>query len=322
MAKSHRIVVPLTANVPVFEAAVVCEVFGRTRQDFPVPWWYEVVLCAGQDGPVRTAEGLLLDDGRGLAELERADTVIVPACADLQGDPPAELLDALRSAYARGARIASICTGAFTLAAAGILDGRRATTHWMHGAELTRRWPAVQLDSNVLYTQDGQIFTSAGECAGLDLCLHLIRLDHGTRTANALARRMVIPPHRDGGQAQYIDQPVLAAESANLGSVLDWAREHLHKPLTIDDLARRAAMSQRTFLRHFRERTATTPLQWLTHERVARARELLESTDETIERIAARCGFGTAQSLRTHFTRINQISPSRYRRAFRLPSAA
>ena len=133
---------------------------------------------------------------------------------------------------------------------------------------------------------------------------------------------MVIPPHRDGGQAQYIDQPVLAAESANLGSVLDWAREHLHKPLTIDDLARRAAMSQRTFLRHFRERTATTPLQWLTHERVARARELLESTDETIERIAARCGFGTAQSLRTHFTRINQISPSRYRRAFRLPSAA
>jgi AraC family transcriptional activator FtrA len=183
MPVPHRVVVPLTSNVPIFEAAVACEVFGRTRQDFPVPWWYEVVLCAGQDEPLRTAEGLRLDEGRGLAELAEADTVIVPACADLQGDPPPELLEALRAARARGARIASICTGAFTLAAAGLLDGRRATTHWMHGDELTRRWPAVRLDPNVLFTQDDQIFTSAGECAGLDLCLHLIRLDHGSRVA-------------------------------------------------------------------------------------------------------------------------------------------
>src|SRR5712691_4979241 len=157
------------------------------------------------NGLVRTAEGLSFD-GPGLSELELADTVIVPACADLQGNPPLELLEALRKAYARGARIASICTGAFTLAAAGLLDGRRATTHWMHAAELTERWPAVQLDPNVLYTQDERIFTSAGECAGLDLCLHLVRLDHGSHIANTLARRMVIPPHREGGQAQYIDQ--------------------------------------------------------------------------------------------------------------------
>jgi transcriptional regulator GlxA family with amidase domain len=321
MTGSHRIVVPLTANVPIFEVAVVCEVFGRTRRDFPVPWWYDVVLCAAPDGAVRTAEGLSLEDAPGLAELERADTVVVPACADLQGDPPPELLDALRAAHSRGARIASICTGAFTLAAAGLLDGRRATTHWMHSGELTSRWPTVQMDRDVLYTQDGQVFTSAGECAGLDLCLHLVRLDHGTRVANALARRMIIPPHRTGGQAQYVAEPAHVGEAVELGPVLDWARAHLDAPLTISDLAAQAAMSQRTFLRLFRARTATTPLQWLIHERVNRARELLETTNDTLERIAESCGFGTAQSLRSHFTRINQVSPSRYRQAFRLSTA-
>lgn len=311
----HRIVVPLTANVPVFEAAVAFEVFGRPRRDFPDPW-YEVVLCArGGDGPVRTAEGLSFD-GAGFAELERADTVIVPACADLQGDPPPELVDALRGAHARGARIASICTGAFTLAAAGLLDGRRATTHWMHAAELTRRWPAVLMDPKVLYTEDEGIFTSAGECAGLDLCLHLVRLDHGSRVANTLARRMVISPHREGGQAQYIDQPVPAGGATGLGPVLDWARTQLHRPLTVDDLAVRAAMSKRSFLRHFRAGTGTTPLQWLVHERVARARDLLETTDDTVDRVAERCGFGSAQSLRVHFTRINRTTPYRYRQAF------
>ncbi|MEU3462902.1 helix-turn-helix domain-containing protein [Streptomyces sp. NPDC006733] len=311
----HRIVVPLTGNVPVFEAAVAFEVFGRARRDFPVPW-YEVKLCAMvDDGPVRTAEGLSFD-GAGLAELERADTVIVPACADLQGDPPPELLDALRAAHARGARIASICTGAFTLAAAGLLDGRRATTHWMHAAELTARWPAVLMDPHVLYTQDEGIFTSAGECAGLDLCLHLVRLDHGSHVANTLARRMVISPHREGGQAQYIDRPVPASGATSLAPVLEWARTQLHRPLTIDDLAARAAMSKRSFLRHFRAGTGTTPLQWLVHERVARARDLLETTNDTVDRVAERCGFGSAQSLRVHFARINRTTPYRYRQAF------
>src|SRR5487761_63188 len=242
MLVPHRIVVPLTSNVPVFEVAVACEVFGRVRQGFPLPW-YELVLCAGQDGPIRTAEGLSLDGRHGLEETEHADTLILPACSDLQGEPPPELLRAVRSAHARGARIAAICTGAFTLAAAGLLDGRRATTHWLHGAELTRRWPAVRLDPNVLYAQDGRIFTSAGECAGLDLCLHLVRLDHGSRIANALARRMVIHPHRAGGQAQFIDQPVPVSDSTNLGTVLDWARSQLHRPLTIEVLAAEAAMS-------------------------------------------------------------------------------
>lgn len=312
--RAHRIVVPITPGVPVFEAAVAFEVFGRERRNFPEPW-YEVVLCAGHDGPVTTAEGLSFD-GRGLAELATADTVIVPGCADLDGDPPAELLDALRAAYGRGARIASICTGAFTLAAAGLLDGRRATTHWLHADALARRWPAVLLDAAVLYARDGQIFTSAGECAGLDLCLHLVALDHGSHVANTLGRRMVISPHREGGQAQYIEAAFPATGTQGLSPLLDWARTQLHRPLDVDDLALRAGMSRRTLLRHFRSATGATPIRWLTRERVARARELLETTDSSVENIAELCGFGTAQSLRVHFARINQTSPRNYRQGF------
>ncbi len=214
----HRIAIPVTPGLPLFELAVPCEVFGRSRQDFPVPWWYEVQLCAVQDGPVRTAGGLLRDGGFGMSELSQADTVIVPDCDDTQGDPPPALLQALRAAYARGTRIASICTGAFTLAAAGLLDGRQAATHWMHAAELARQWPAVQVEPNVLYTDDGQILTSAEAAAGLDLCLHIVCNDHGTRIANTLARRLVIPPHREGGQAQYID--VLLSVRRDLAAAL------------------------------------------------------------------------------------------------------
>lgn len=308
---------PLTANVPVFEAAVVFEVFGRSRENFPVPW-YTVSLCAVGDGPLHTEEGLNFFDGRGLAELERADTIIVPGCADVELDPPSELLDALREAYDRGARIASICTGAFTLAAAGLLEGRRATTHWMHSAEFARRWPNVQLDPAVLYVQDGRVFTSAGECAGLDLCLHLVRIDHGARIANTLSRRMVMPPHRDGGQAQYIDQPLAVEDSSSLAPVLDWARSQLQQPLSIDDLAERASMSTRSFLRHFRRTTGTTPLQWVIFERVTLACQFLEESNSSIEVIARECGFGTAQSLRSHFVRIIHVSPNRYRQRFSL----
>jgi len=313
-ASSHKIVVPLTPNVPVFEAAVAFEVFGRSRRGFPDPW-YDVTYCTGHDAPVTTAEGLTFTTP-GLAALQNADTVIVPACADLQGDPPPELLTALRDAYHRGARIASICTGAYTLAAAGLLDGRRATTHWLHAAQLAERWPDVKLDTDVLYTQDERIFTSAGECAGLDLCLYLVALDHGRHVANALARRMVISPHREGGQAQYIEAPFPASDSASLAPLLDWARANLDRPLTVEDLAHRAKMSRRTLLRHFKQATGTTPVKWLTRERVARARELLETTDASMESIAAQSGFGTAQSMRVHFARINQTSPRGYRQAF------
>ncbi|MGI8679414.1 MAG: AraC family transcriptional regulator, partial [Jatrophihabitans sp.] len=188
----HRIAIPVTDRMPLFELAVPCEVFGRTREDLPAPWWYELQLCAARPGTVRTAEGLRLDTRFDLQGIVTADTVIVPACADVQEDPPPQLLDALRQAHARGARIASICTGAFTLAAAGLLDGHRVTTHWMHAEQFIRRWPQIELDRDVLYTDDGTILTSAGTAAGLDLCLHLVRRDHGTRIANILARRMVM----------------------------------------------------------------------------------------------------------------------------------
>ena len=315
-SRTHRIAVPVTDQMPLFELATPCEVFGRARADFPVPWWYEVRLCAVQSGPVRAGGGLVLDSGYGPADIVDADTVIVPACGEVPVDPPAELLEALRAAHARGARIASICTGAFTLAAAGLLDGRRATTHWLYAAEFARRWPQVNLDPDVLYTEDGRILTSAGVAAGLDLCLHLVRQDHGTRVANALARRLVMPPHRDGGQAQYIDHALPRDEGTNLAGLLEWARSHLDRPLTVEVLAAQARMSPRTFARQFRATTGTTPLQWLLTERVRLAQELLESTADTVDRIANRCGFGTAQQLRTHFVRIHQVTPHQFRQTF------
>ena len=318
----HRIAIPVTPGLQMFELAIPCEVFEAGRQDFTVPWWYELQLCGVQDGPVRTAEGLLFDSPLGLDDLVKADTVIIPGCADRQGDPPPDLLAALRAAYDRGARIASICTGAFALAAAGLLDGRTVSTHWMHAAELTRRWPAVRVEPNVLYIDDGQILTSAGSAAGLDLCLHIVCNDHGAKIANTLARRLVIPPHRDGGQAQYIEQPLPAGGAHGLGSSLDWAKAHLELPLTVEELAGRAMMSPRTYARRFRQATGTTPLQWLCAERVRRAQELLESTDDTVERIATQCGFGSAHQLRVHFTRINQVTPHAYQRTFRTRASA
>jgi AraC family transcriptional regulator, transcriptional activator FtrA len=314
--RGHRVAIAVTAGVPLFELAVPAEVFGRPRAHFDVPWWYHAQLCAAEPGDICVAAGLLLQTSAGLDELVRADTVIVPACADDQPDPPPALLEALREARQRGARIASICTGAFTLAAAGLLDGRTATTHWMHAAELRRRWPKVRIDPNVLYTHDDGIFTSAGGSAGIDLCLHIVARDHGTRVANSLARRLVVPPHRDGGQAQFIDLAIPTASPAPIAAVQDWARARLHEPLTVDDLARRAAMSPRTFARTFKAATATTPIQWLLHERIRLARELLETTDCTIDTIAARTGFGSSHQLRLHFTRFTEVTPHQYRTTF------
>jgi transcriptional regulator GlxA family with amidase domain len=301
----------------MFELAAPLEVFGGVRNNFPVPWWYEVQLCGVGDGPVRTAEGFMFDGSLGLDDLITADTVIVPACADWQDDPPPALVEALREAYRRGVRIASICTGAFTLAAAGLLDGRRASTHWMHTDELARRWPAVQVEPNVLYTDEGQILTSAGSAAGLDLCLHIVQRDHGTRVANALARRIVVPPHRDGGQAQFIEQPMSLNDAAPLGPLVDWARKNLQKTLSVEALARQANMSPRTFARKFRDTTGMTPMQWLSAERVRVAQDLLENTDQSIDHIASLSGLGSAQVLRTHFARINQVTPHEFRRTFR-----
>ena len=314
----HTVAVAVVGGTAQFELAVACEVFGTDRSwmfDNPDDW-YAFKLCAAEPGPVRTAGGLILDTPYGIDDLVTADTVIVPAAGEAPGQH-APLVEALRQAYANGARIASICTGAFLLAEAGLLDGRRATTHWAHAADLAARYPDVDVDPNVLYVQDERIFTSAGTAAGIDLCLHMLRLDLGTDMANAVARRMVVPPHRDGGQAQYVDAPLPPCDSDTLAPLLDWAMERLEQQLTLRDLARQANVSVRTLVRRFTAATGTTPLQWLLIQRVRRAQHLLESSDQPVERIASLAGFGTAANLRQHFTRVVGVPPMHYRRTFR-----
>jgi transcriptional regulator GlxA family with amidase domain len=301
----------------VFELAVPCEVFGLDRSDLVSPW-YGFRVCAPAPGPLMTKSGFSLSTEFGLADVATADTVIVCAGHYERLRPPEDVLEALRAAHARGARIASLCTGAFLLAAAGLLDGRRATTHWMHAEELTRQYPSIDVDPRVLYIDEGDVLTSAGTAAGIDLCLHIVRKDHGADIANAVARRMVVPPHRDGGQAQYVDLPVADTEHGDpLARTLGWMLEHIDEQLAVDDLARRSHMSPRTFARRFRAVTGTTPHQWLLSQRVMLAQRLLETSDLAVERVAERCGLGTAANLRHHFQRVVDTSPLAYRRTFR-----
>jgi transcriptional regulator GlxA family with amidase domain len=313
----HLVAVAVTDRAPIFELAIPCEVFGVERTDLADPW-YDFRLCAS--ATVATAAGLILAPAYDMSVVaDEADTVIVTAMErPFQLDPPGDLVEALRAAYARGARIAGICSGAYAMAAAGLLDDRPATTHWMYADDFAARFPAVKLDPDVLYIDDGRILTSAGTGAGIDLCLHLIALDHGAAVANMVARRMVVPPHRLGGQAQYVVSPSSGPIPApTINAVLDWARSHLDLPLTVADLAQQAVLSPRTFARRFAEATGTSPLQWLKTERVRLAQQLLETTDEPVERIAQRTGFGTAANLRQHFGRATSVSPQAYRRVFR-----
>ncbi|WP_406134561.1 helix-turn-helix domain-containing protein [Streptomyces sp. NBC_01089] len=296
-----------------FELALVCEVFGADPPGGADPW-YRLSLCG--PGAVRAGR-FWLEPDHGLDRLARADTVIVPGWADIGQDPPTELIDAVRAAHEAGARVVSLCTGAFVLAAAGLLDGRRATTHWAHTRELAERHPRVTVDPDVLYVDNGSLLTSAGKAAAMDLCLHLVRLDHGSSIANTLARRLVVPPHRDGGQAQFITTPVPAPDNHPLAGLLPWVIQRLDQPLTVEDLARRARMSSRNLSRHFRSVTGTTPLQWLLTQRIRHAQELLETTDDTVDAIAAATGMGTATTLRRHFHRTVGVPPDTYRRTFR-----
>jgi AraC family transcriptional regulator, transcriptional activator FtrA len=289
-------------------------VFGVDRSAL-TPQWYEFLLVAGEPGPLRTEAGFVLGDAHELSELQSVDTIVVPACTDGVGTP--ELRAALRAAHAGGARIASICTGAFILAEAGLLDGRRATTHWAHTERLVESYGNVDVYPDVLYVEDGGILTSAGAAAGIDLCLHMVRADFGSDVANAVARRLVVPPHRDGGQAQFIDAPMPRGDSDGLGPLLDWAVARLDEPLTLDDMARQAHISTRTLVRRFQAATGTTPLQWLLAQRVRRAQHLLEASDEPVERVASMAGFGTAANLRQHFTRAVGVAPMAYRRTFK-----
>lgn len=313
----HVIGIAVTDGTPVLELAVPCEVFGTDRSDLADPW-YEMRLCAAEPGPIRTSGGLQIQTPYGLADLVQADTVVVAAVArPVQVDPPTDLLDAVRTAHRRGKRIVSICSGAYVLAAAGLLSGRRATTHWMNGGDFAHRFPEVEYDPAPLYIDDGDILTSAGTGSAIDACLHLVRRDHGTAIANEVARRMVVPPHREGGQAQYSKPITRPANNHALTPALEWARARLHLPLAVSELAQEAHMSERTFARRFRQTLGITPLQWLLQQRVRLAQELLETTDEPIEHIARLTGFATAANLRYHFGRTTSVSPQTYRHVFR-----
>jgi len=316
MPRRHTVATLLLPGTTHFEFAVTCEVFGTDRSDL-VPSWYRFLLCAALPGPIALGDGYAMTTELGLRDAARADTIIVaPTNEDTY---PEAVLDLLVRANDRGARLVSLCTGAFVLAAAGLLDHRRATTHWRHVDELALRHPLIKIDPNVLYVDDGDILTSAGTAASIDLCLHLVRNDFGAEVANTVARRMVVPPHRDGGQAQYVDHPVAEQPGADwLDDTLEWLQRNLAQPVTVDQLAARNAMSPRTFTRRFRSATGTTPHAWLTAQRVQLAQRLLETTDHSIEWIASESGFGTAANLRLHFQRVVCTSPMRYRRVFQL----
>ena len=310
----RNVAVAVADHVAAFELGVLAEVFGydRTADGFP---GYDFAVCAVEPPPLHTSSGFTIDTPFGIDRLRDADLIAVPAWRDPDERPPQRLLDELNAAVDRGARVMSVCTGAFVLAAAGLLDGRRATTHWRHAAALAERYPRVDVDPDVLYVDAGPVLTSAGTAAGIDLCLHIVRTEHGAGVANALARRMVVPPHRDGGQAQYVEAPV--PDRGELSEVLDWALERLDEPLSVDELAARALMSTRTFARRFRAVTGDTPHRWLLLQRLLLAQRLLEEGDEPVEEVARLAGFGSAVSLRQHFARWRGTSPQRYRRTFR-----
>lgn len=312
---SHRVVMVVTQGMPIFEAAVPCEVFGSDWSHLSTPWYQFSIVGVG-DTDVALEPGFVLPAEPDRGQVEEAGTLIVPACANVHDGPPAELVEVVRGAYARGTRILSICSGAFVLAAAGVLDGRRATTHWLHADELSRRYPAVQVDPSVLYVADDNVITSAGTVAGIDACLHVVRVDHGAAVAAELARRMVTPPHREGGQAQFAQPASPTVDDGWLAPLLSWTVAHLHRPLATADLAARADVSIRTVERRFAEALGMSPKQWLLHQRIRRAQQLLETTDRTVDRIAESCGFGSPASLRANFARIVGVAPSAYRRTF------
>lgn len=293
-----------------FEFGIAVELFGLPRPELAE--WYRFRVCAAEPGPLRAVGGFAVTTDDGLAGLADAGTIIVPGWRDPAEPPPEALVDSLRCAHAAGARLVSICSGVFVLAATGLLAGRRATTHWRHAGRLAAAYPAIAIEPDVLYVDEGQLLTSAGSAAGIDLGLHLIRRDFGTAVANQVARRLVIPPHRDGGQPQFIERPV-QHDGAALAGLFDWIRANLSADLTIAGLARRAHMSERSFLRRFTAATGSTPGDWVVAARLARARELLETSDLAVERIATAAGFGTADTLRHHFRRRLGTSPQRWR---------
>jgi transcriptional regulator GlxA family with amidase domain len=304
-----------------FEFGTICEVFGTDRTDDGLPP-YDFAVVSGEPPPLRAYNDFTIQPSAGLERLAEADLIALPAVGDDRLARPRsagfspDLLDALRAAVDRGAKVLSICSGAFILGEAGLLDGRRCTTHWRHAAELAHRFPQAKVDPDVLYVDDDPVITSAGTAAGIDACLYLVRKEQGSRVANGIARRMVVPPHRDGGQAQYVMQPVAPPCDGTLRDLLEWLGAHLDQTLTVRQLAARANMSERTFARRFVQDTGTTPQRWLTGQRILLAQQLLEESDATVDAVAERSGFGNATALRHHFRLWRGTTPNAYRRLF------
>jgi AraC family transcriptional activator FtrA len=312
---SHLVVAIAYDRLCTFEFGCTVELFALERPELGVDW-YEFAVCAAEPGPIRAMGGITVQAPYAPELLERADTIIIPGWRDADEPPPPALLALIRAAYERGARLCSICSGVFVLAAAGVLDGQRATTHWRYADKLAQRFPRIQVQSDDLYVDNGQVITSAGSAAGLDMLLHLVRRDYGARVGNLVAQRLVVAPHREGGQAQFLPRPMAHDEQGRLSKLMDWLRSHPAGPHTIASMAERAAMSARTLQRQFQDATGMGPVEWLTRERVAIAKDLLESPDIALSQVAERAGFGSEESLRHHFRRIASTTPGAYRKAF------
>jgi AraC family transcriptional activator FtrA len=313
---SNRRVVALAYDrLCTFEFGIVVEIFALPRPELDVEW-YRFSVCSFDTGPLVATGGVSVVPAAGLRALRDAGTIVIPGWRDADETPPEPVLRALRSAHARGARLVTICSGVFVLAAAGLLDGKRATTHWRYVDRLRARFPKIQVEPDALYVDEGTILTSAGSAAGIDLCLHVVRRDYGAQIANQVARRLIVSPQRDGGQSQFIPAAIPSRPQLGLAPVLAWAQRRLAEPLSVEAMARRAAMSPRTFARRFREQTGTTPHQWLTHQRLLVAQRRLETTMESIDAIAEAVGLQTAATLRMHFRRSLRTTPTAYRRRF------
>jgi len=309
----EKIVLLAIPGVAPFEFGVICEVFGVDRRDSGGPF-FDFTIATADPGPVRSSLGFDMHISTGLDVAADADLIAVPAHNIENIDE--RFLDVIRAAEARGAWVLSVCSGAFALAQAGILAGRKSTTHWMHTTKLAERYPATSVDADVLFVEDRHVVTSAGTAAGIDAALHIVRKELGAAATNVIARRMVVPPQRDGGQSQYIQSPVQECKSDSFALVADWMLENLDQDLTVDQLARKALMSSRTFARRFRADMGTTPAAWLNRQRILRAQQLLEETNDSLETVAQDTGFGTAAVMRHHFLKVLQTTPTSYRRAF------
>lgn len=318
--KNHLVVAVAYDQLCTFEFGCTVELFALQRAELDVEW-YRFAVCAAEPGKIRAAGGITVEAPYTLKLLDKADTIIIPGWRDAEEQPPEALLKKLRAAYQRGARLCSICSGVFVLAAAGILEGKTVTTHWRYADKLARRYPGLEIKPDALYVDQGQIITSAGSAAGLDMLLHLVRKDHGVKVANLVAQRLVIPPHREGGQAQFVPRPVASDEEGRLAKLMDAVRAQPALPHTLQSLASQAAMSPRTLQRQFQLATGLGPYEWLIRERVAIARELLESPATPLQQVAELSGFGSEESLRRHFRRIVKTSPSAYRLQFAGTSA-